>query len=159
MKRFGLAIVGLLMLAGLGFCRPRIFGTITGTVQDSAGRLCPARSSAYRSAGPSVGSHALYGQSRRFFFENLLPGEYLVQVTMPRFAASQKEKIQLESGAGAHVKFTLHKRGRSAEAGGFKRCEANVGYCLDAAQFARGTQSVLRYADSVATPVFGTPCP
>src|SRR5262245_57273581 len=108
--------------------------------------------------GPSVDRMRFTDSRGAFLFENLLPGEYIVQVTMSRFAPSQKERIQLESGAGQTVKFTLItvaevlNRAASRDA----KQASDIVWTLRSAP---GTQSLLRYADSVATPVFGPLAP
>ena len=159
MKKFGLAVVVLLILPVWGFAGPgQGLGTISGTVQDSDGRFMSGALVSVSVSGPSVDRMRFTDSRGGFLFENLLPGEYFVQVTMSRFAASQKERVQLESGGGPTLKFTLItvaevlNRAASRDA----KQASDIVWTL---RSARGTQSVLRYADSVSTPVFGPLAP
>ena len=157
MKRVVFAIVGLLILPAWSFAA-KDFGTITGTVVDSSGRFVSGALVSLAVAGPSVDRMKFTDGRGNFSFENLLPGEYFVQVTMSRFAASGKEKIALESGANAILKFTLMSvaevlnRATSRDA----RQTQEIVWTL---RSARGEQSVLRFTDSVATQTFRTLAP
>src|SRR4030095_1174122 len=105
MRRLTVAIVGLLMLPVWCFAG-KDFATLAGTVQDSTGRFM---SGALVSVTGTTGMDrmALTDIRGAFSFESILPGEYLVQVTMPRFSPTQKEKVRVEAGARVNMKFTL----------------------------------------------------
>jgi hypothetical protein len=156
-KRLVFAIVGLLVLPAWSIAA-RDFGTITGTVQDSAGRFVSGALVSLAVAGPSVDRMKFTDSRGNFSFENLLPGEYFVQVTMTRFAGSGKEKIALESGSNAILKFTLMSvaevlnRATSRDA----RQTQEIVWTL---RSARGEQSVLRFADSISTQLFRSLAP
>lgn len=150
MKRLSVAIVALLFLPAWGFAG-KDFAIITGTVQDSAGRLV---SGALVSvvAGPAGLDRLAFTDGRGgFSFENLVPGEYLVQVTMPRFSPSQKEKIRLEGGGSAAFKFTLMSVAEVLQRAASLDARQDIVWTL---RSSRGTQSVLRFADAPSTPVF-----
>ncbi len=153
MKSLILGIASLLMIPAfvLGAGHP---GTITGTVQDSSGRPIVGALVSMATAGPStVDRMVLTDVHGAFSFENLVTGEYSVQVNMPQFAASNKEKIQLAAGASATLKFNLQtiaevmRRAASRDA----RQSADIVWTL---RSSRGTQSVLRYSDSSSVPIF-----
>ena len=128
-------------------------GTIHGNVVDSAGRPV-AGALVTMVAGPVTLDRMVFTDSRgAFAFENLSPGEYTVQASMTRFAASPREKIFLSPGANAAMKINLQTvsevllRAASRNA----RQSENIVWTL---RSSRGTQSVLRYTDSGVTPVF-----
>ena len=133
MKRFGLAVVVLLILPVWGFAGQGL-GTISGTVQDSDGRLMSGALVSVSVSGPSVDRMALRTVAAVFYLRTSLPGEYFVQVTMSRFAASQKERIQLESGGFAPVKFTLITVAEVLNRAASRDAKQVVGYRLDAAE-------------------------
>jgi len=152
-RRLGLVIVALLVLPTWSFAGKDI-GLITGTVQDSAGRVVVGALVTVVTDGPAEVSRMKFTDSQGgFSFENLATGAYLIQVSMPQFLSSQKERIKLESGANATAKFTLLsvaevlRRAASRDA---KQAQ-DIIWTL---RSARGTQSVLRYSDSPITPIF-----
>ena len=156
MRKLALVVAILAMVPALAFgVGPN--GTISGSVVDSSGRPVAGALVSMATSGPStVDRMVLTDNKGAFSFENLVPGEYSVQVTMPpQFAASNKEKIQLAQGAvtGAVLKFTLQttaevlRRAQSRDA----KQSADIIWTL---RSSRGTQSVLRYADSASAPTF-----
>jgi carboxypeptidase family protein len=158
-KRLVFAIVGLLALPAWSFAA-KDFATITGTVQDSAGRFVAGALVSVSVSGPAVDRMKFTDSRGSFSFENLLPGEYFVQVTMPRYAASGKERVQVEGGGNAIFKFTLMSvaevLNRSTSRDARQRQTQEIVWTL---RSARGEQSVLRYTDSIATPIFRTLAP
>ena len=131
-------------------------GLITGTVQDSLGRSVAGALVSMVTAGPSGVDQLKFTDQRGMFsFDHLVEGQYLVQVTTPRFAASQREKIELKAGASATVKFTLQSVAEVLQRAGSRDAKQtqDIVWTL---RSARGTQSPLRFSDSAATPVFRT---
>jgi len=158
MKRHALGIVALLIAPLWAFAGSQL-GTIQGSVLDSAGRPVVGALVSMATAGPSTGDRMVFTDSKgAFTFEKLVAGEYSVQVTNPRFAASGKEKIQLQTGGSANLKFNLQtiaevlKRYASRDA----TQSEDIVWTL---RSARGTQSVLRYTDSMSIPVFNSLLP
>jgi len=150
MKKLAVAIVGLLMLPVWSFAG-KDFATITGTVQDSTGRFM---SGALVSVTGSSGMDrmALTDLRGAFSFESILPGEHIVQVTMPRFSASQKERVRLEAGGGANFKFILMSVSETLQRSASLDVKEDIVWTL---RSARAAQSVLRFSDSPFDPVFG----
>jgi hypothetical protein len=153
MKRVTFALIALLGLPVWSFAG-KDAAVIAGTVQDAAGRTVAGALVSVVTAGPSGLDRMVFSDSRGgFSFDNLVPGDYLVQVTMPRYFSSQKEKIQLPSGSRATINFTLTsvtdvlRRATSRDA----KQPQDIVLTL---RSARGTQSVLRYSDAPATPIF-----
>ena len=92
MKKLAVAIAIVLMLPAWSFAG-KDMAVINGTVQDSAGRFVSGALVSV-TAGPSgLDRMALTDVRGAFSFDNLLPGVYIVQVTMPRFSPSQREKV------------------------------------------------------------------
>ena len=154
MRRLALAIAVLVMAPALVFgAAPN--GTIAGSVVDSSGRPIAGALVSMATAGPStVDRMVLTDNKGAFSFENLVPGEYSVQVTMPpQFAASNKEKIVLAANATATLKFNLStvaevmRRAQSRDA----KQSADIIWTL---RSSRASQSVLRYSDSRSVPIF-----
>jgi hypothetical protein len=152
MRRLALAILGLLILPVWAYAGKDI-ATVSGTVQDSNGKVVAGALVSMATTEPSGVDRLVFTDSRGVFsFKNLVPGEYSLQVTMPRFAASQ-EKIRLAAGATATVKFTLQSiaevlnRANSPDV----KQSRDIVWTL---RSSRGTQSVLRYADARTTPMF-----
>src|SRR5262245_43431772 len=107
MKRLAVAFVIALMLPVWSFAG-KDMATINGTVQDSAGRFMSGAVVSVTGGPPSgLDRMALTDVRGSFSFENMLPGEYIVQVTMPRFSPSQKEKVRVGANGSATFKFTL----------------------------------------------------
>src|SRR5436190_21436819 len=103
MRKLALAIASVLMIPAFIFAAGK-GGTISGSVMDSSGRPIGGALVSMATAGPSTIDRVVLTDSRgAFSFENLVAGEYLVQVTMTQFAASNKEKIILASGGGASL--------------------------------------------------------
>src|SRR4030095_5253413 len=101
MKKITFAIVGLLLLPAWSFAG-KDFAVITGTVQDTAGRMVAGALVSVVTGGPAGLDRMVLSDGRGgFTFENLVAGDYLVQVTMPHFMASQKEKVKLPPGRRA----------------------------------------------------------
>lgn len=127
------------------------FATITGTVQDSTGRFM---SGALVTVTGSSGMDRLALTDIRgaFSFENILPGEYFVQVNMPRFFSSPKEKVRVGAGGGAQIKFTLMSVAEVLQRSASLDVKEDIVWTL---RSARATQSVLRISDSPFDPVFG----
>jgi len=153
MKKFVLGIVSLLLVPAFVFGAGHT-GTIAGSVLDSSGRPVIGALVSMATAGPSTVDRMVLTDSRGVFsFENLVAGEYSVQVTMPQFSPSNKEKIQLAAGANASLKFNLQtvadvmRRAASRDA----RQSADIVWTL---RSSRGTQSVLRYSDSTSISLF-----
>src|SRR5688572_2223467 len=151
MKQLAVAIVGILLLPVWSFAG-KDFATIIGTVQDSAGRLMTG-ALVNVTAGPAGLDRLAFTDSRgTFTFENLLPGEYLVHVTMPRFSPSRQEKVRLDGGGKAEFKFTLISVAETLQRAASYDAKQDIVWTL---RSSRATQSVLRFTDSPATPVFG----
>ena len=153
MKRLALTTVWLLMLPALSIAGKDL-GVITGVVQDSVGRSVTGALVSMVTTGPSGVDRLKFTDQRGMFsFDNLVPGEYLVQVTTPRFAASQKEKIDLAAGSSAKVKFTLQSVAEVLQRAGSRDAKQtqDIVWTL---RSARGTQSPLRFSDSPSTPIF-----
>lgn len=153
MKRLACAIVGFLLLPAWSFAGKDV-AVISGTVQDSAGRVIAGALVSVVTDGPAGLDRMIFSDSRGVYsFENLVAGDYFIQVTMPHFVGSQKERIQLPSGGSAKVNFTLqsisevHRRASSRDA----KPTEDIVLTL---RSARGTQSVLRFSDSPSTPLF-----
>lgn len=124
---------------------------ITGTVQDSSGKLIAGALVSMATTEPSGVDRMVFTDSRgEFTFGNLVPGEYALQVTMPRFA-SQKEKIRLISGARASVTFTLQTMAEVLHRAASPDVKQDIVWTL---RSSRGTQPVLRFSDSQSTPLF-----
>jgi hypothetical protein len=130
-------------------------GTIGGSVVDSSGRPIAGALVSMATTGPSTVDRMVLTDSRgAFSFENLVAGEYSIQVTMPpQFAASNKEKILLSANASATLKFNLStvaevmRRAQSRDA----KQSADIIWTL---RSSRASQSVLRYSDSRSVPIF-----
>jgi hypothetical protein len=156
-KRLVSAIACLLLLPAWSLAAKDL-STISGTVQDSSGRFVAGALVTMTVVGPATDRMKFTDSRGNFSFENLLPGEYFVQVTMSRYAGSGKERIQLVSGANANLRFTLQtvaevlNRANSRDA----RASQEIVWTL---RSARGEQSVLRYSDSISTPIFHTLAP
>lgn len=152
MKRLALVILALLIAPAWSYAGN--IGTISGTVQDSVGKVVAGALVSMATAEPSGVDRLVFTDSRgSFSFGNLVPGEYSLQVTMPRFAASQKERIHLIAGASATVKFTLQSITEVLN----RASSPNVKTAHDIVwtlRSSRGTQSVLRYSDAATTPIF-----
>src|SRR5688572_701502 len=106
MKQLAVAIVAILLLPVWSFAG-KDFATVTGAGQDSGGRLMTGACVNVTAAREGLDRLAFTESRGVFTFENLLPGEYLVYVTMPRFSPSHKEKVRLEGGGKAAFTFTL----------------------------------------------------
>lgn len=153
MRKLALGIVSLLLIPAFVFAAGRA-GTIAGSVLDSSGRPVVGAFVGMVTAGPSTIDRVVLTDNRgAFSFENLVAGEYTIQVTMPQFSPSNKEKIQLANGASASLKFNLQtvaevlRRAQSRDA----RQSSDIVWTL---RSSRGTQSVLRYSDSHSVPIF-----
>ena len=153
MRKLALAIASLLMIPAFVFAEGKP-GTISGNVMDSSGRPVSGALVSMATTGPSTIDRVILSDSRgAFSFENLVAGEYLVQVTMTQFAASNKEKIILATGGSASLKFNLQtvaevlRRAQSRDA----RQSADIVWTL---RSSRRTQSVLRYSDSSSFPIY-----
>jgi len=154
MKRITFAIVGLLLLPAWVFAG-KDFAVITGTVQDASGRMVTGALVSVVTAGPTGLDQMVFSDSRgNFTFENLVPGEYLVQVTMPHFVATQKEKIKLPSGSKATMSFTLQTVSEVMRRAVSRDAKAQAQDIVLTLRSARGTQSVLRFSDAPSTPIF-----
>jgi hypothetical protein len=102
----------------------------------------------------------VFSDSRgNFVFENLVPGEYLVQVTMPHFVATQKEKVKLPSGSKATMNFTLQTVSDVMRRTASRDVKPQAQDIVLTLRSSRGTQSVLRFSDSPSTPIFRTLMP
>jgi hypothetical protein len=152
MRKLGLGIATLLMIPAIVFAAGRA-GAIGGSVIDSSGRPVVGALVSMATVGPSTIDRVVLTDTRgAFSFENLVAGEYLVQVTMPQFAPSNKEKIILATGGSASLKFNLQtvaevlRRAQSRDAR-----KSDIVWTL---RSSRGTQSVLRYSDSGPVPIF-----
>lgn len=132
----------------------RDVGTISGTVQDSAGRFVVGALVSMVTDVPSALDGIKLTDSRgAFSFDNLVPGEFLIQVSKPGFAPSQKEKIQLKAGdhsSRVYVLQRLEEVLNRATSPNIKRTH-DIVWTL---RSSRGTQSILRYTDSASTPIF-----
>jgi hypothetical protein len=155
MKRLVLGIVCLLLLPAWSFSAAQA-GTIRGSVVDSSGRPIVGAVVQMSTVAPATIDRMVLSDDRGgFAFENLVSGEYLVHVSKPLFAASQKEKIILESGVNSSASLRFHlqtveevrRRAASRDA----KKSADIIWTLRAS---RGTQSVLKYSDSPSVPVF-----
>jgi len=153
MKRLAVACVIVLMLPVWSFAG-KDFATITGTVQDPSGRFMSGALVSIVTAG-SVGIDrmALTDIRGAFSIESVVPGEYVVQVNMPRFLGSQKERIRLEAGGGANFKFTLMSVAETLQRSASLDAKEDIVWTL---RSARATQSVLRFSDPALEPVFGS---
>lgn len=153
MRKLVLGIVCLLMIPALALGAGRL-GTISGSVLDSSGRPVVGAFVNMVATGPATVDRMILTDSKgAFSFENLVAGEYLVQVTMPRFAASNKERIQLANGGSATLRFnlqTVEEVARRAASRDAKQSQ-DIIWTL---RSSRGTQSVLRYTDVDATPLY-----
>jgi Carboxypeptidase regulatory-like domain len=159
-KRLALAILGLLILPAWSVAGPgKDNSSVSGTVQDSTGKFVVGALVSMATNGPSGVDRMVFTDSRGSFgFDNLVPGDYSLQVTMPRFAASQKEKIHLIPGATASVKFTLQSITEvlhRASSPDVKQAQ-DIVWTL---RTSRGTQPVLRFSDSDSTPIFAALSP
>jgi hypothetical protein len=151
-KRLALATLALLILPAWASAG-KDNSSITGTVQDTAGRVVVGALVSMTAAGPSEVNRLVFTDSSgSFSFDNLVPGDYSLQVTLPRFATSQ-EKIRLIKGATAKVQFhlqsiteVLHR----ASSPDVKQAQEIV-WTL---RSSRATQPVLRYSDSQVAPIF-----
>src|SRR5688572_29088454 len=150
MKRLAVAIIGLLLMPAWSFAGSN-FATISGTVQDSAGRLMGGALVSVTHGPAEIDRLAFTDIRGSFSFENLSPGEYLVQVTMPRFSASNKERVRLEPGGSAKFRFTLVSVSETLQRHASFDAKQDIAWTL---RSSRGGQSVLRYSDSETTPVF-----
>ena len=150
MKHVAVAIVVLLLLPAWGFAG-KDFAAVSGTVQDSAGRLMGGALVTVTAGHAGLDRMAFTDIRGSFAFDNLLPGEYIVQVTMPRFSASQREKVRLEGGGSARFKFTLISVAETLQRAASFDVKEDIAWTL---RSSRGAQSVLRYADSETTPGF-----
>lgn len=154
MRRLVLVIAALLAVPAWSFGKD--IGSITGTVQDSAGRVVVGALVTLITDGPAEVNRMKFTDSQGgFYFENLAIGAYLVQVSMPQFLSSQKERIKLETGATATAKFTLFSVAevlRRAVSRDAKQAQ-DIVWTL---RSSRGTQSVLRFSDSPAPPILHT---
>jgi hypothetical protein len=155
MKRLTLGIVCLLLIPAWSSGAAQT-GTIKGSVVDSSGRPIVGAVVQMATVAPATIDRMVLSDDRGgFAFESLVSGEYLVHVTKPLFAASQKEKIVLETGtnSAASLRFhlqTVEEVGRRAASRDAKRSD-DILWVLRAS---RGTQSVLKYSDSPSLPVF-----
>jgi hypothetical protein len=161
MRRATFAIIALLCLPAWSYAGGKDNAVIAGTVQDSAGRTLAGALVSLVTAEPTGLDRLVLSDSRgAFSFENLVPGDYLIQVMMPHFVASDKEKVRLPAGSKALVSFTMQsitevmRRAASRDA---KQSQAQD--IVLTLRSARGSQSVLRFSDSPATPVFQTLSP
>ena len=155
MKRLAVAVIGLLLLPAWGFAG-KDHATISGTVQDSAGRLMGGALVSITAGSAGVDRMAFTDIRGSFSFENLSPGEYFVQITMPRFSASQRERVRVEAGGSARFQFTLMSVAETLQRAASYDVKQDIAWTL---RSSRGTQSVLRYADSETTPIFGNLMP
>ena len=156
MKRITFAIVGLLMLPVWGFAGKDI-AVISGTVQDSAGRMLAGALVSVVTAVPSGVDRLVLSDSRgAFTFENLVAGDYFVQVTMPHFVASQKEKLRIPAGSRVTISFTLQTVSDMLRRTASRDAKQQAQDIVLTLRSSRGTQSVLRYSDSPSTPIFNT---
>jgi hypothetical protein len=159
MKRLAVAVVAVLLLPVWSFAGKDL-STINGTVQDSTGRFMSGALVSVTAGGPttvteggptSLDRMALTDVRGAFSFENVMPGEYIVQVAMPRFYPS-KERIRVEAGGGATFRFALVSVAEVLQRSAALDVKQDIVWTL---RSARTTQSVLRISASPATPVFG----
>jgi hypothetical protein len=151
MKRLAFAVVGLLMLPAWSFAGKDV-AQISGTVQDSAGRVMGGALVSVTAGREGLDCMAFTDIRGAFLFENLSPGEYYVQVTMPRFSSSQKERVRLDANGKAVFKFTLVSVAEVLQRASSLDVKQDIAWTL---RSSRGAQSVLRYSDSETAPVFG----
>jgi hypothetical protein len=86
------------------------FGTIQGTVRDTGGKPVAGALVVVAHAGAlnTQNRAALTDLNGLFSVENLLAGEYLMQVSMRRFLASPKERVQITPGSTETRSINLH---------------------------------------------------
>jgi Carboxypeptidase regulatory-like domain len=129
------------------------FSTISGTVQDSAGRTMSGALVVVTASRDGIDRLAFTDLRGAFSFENVPLGEYFVQVTMPRFSPSNKERVRLEPGnTGVTFKFTLMSVAEVLQRSASLDARQEIVWTL---RSARTIQSVLRISDSPATDIFG----
>jgi len=157
MKRLTFAIIVLLSLPVWSFAG-KDAAVIAGTVQDSMGRTIAGALVSVVTAGPAGLDRLVFSDSRgNFSFDNLVPGDYLIQVQMPHFVSSDKEKVRLPAGSKAMMNVTLlsvsevMRRVASRDA---KTTQAQD--IILTLRSSRGSQSVLRFSDSPTPPIFHT---
>src|SRR5678815_4853644 len=160
MKRLTFAIIVLLSLPVWSFAG-KDAAVIAGTVQDSMGRTIAGALVSVVTAGPAGLDRLVFSDSRgNFSFDNLVPGDYLIQVQMPHFVSSDKEKVRLPAGSKAMMNVTLlsvsevMRRVASRDA---KTTQAHD--IILTLRSSRGSQSVLRFSDSPTPPIFRTLMP
>ena len=152
MKKLTLTIVGLLMFPAWSFAAKDI-GAITGTVQDSAGRYVVGALVSMVTAGPAALDSVKLTDSRgSFSFDNLVAGEFLIQVTKPGFATS-KERIQLKSGDNMSRALVLRRIEEVLDRAISPNARRTQDIVLTL-RSSRGTQSILRFSDCASTPIF-----
>jgi vitamin B12 transporter len=94
----------VLLLANLTYGQS--YGTITGTVADENGsKISGASLTARARTGLQINSSA--DAQGNFAFRNLPPGQYLLEVHAPGFAAFVSEEIALDRGQSKHVALAL----------------------------------------------------
>jgi hypothetical protein len=151
MKKLAVVIAVVLMFPAWSFAG-KDMAAINGTVQDSAGRFVSGALVSV-TAGPSgLDRMALTDVRGAFSFDNLLPGVYIVQVTMPRFSPSQREKVHVESNGSATFRFTLMSVAEVLQRSAALDVKQDIVWTL---RSARATQSVLRLTESPVEPIFG----
>jgi hypothetical protein len=130
------------------------FGTIHGSVRDSGGRGVSGALVVIAPAVPSsIGRVALTDPYGAFTVERLTAGDYVVQASRARFFPSEKERVQLGSGAIERVSMSLQTAldvVRKAVSLDAKDAREVVPWTLRAS---RSTQPVLRFSDDHSGPV------
>src|ERR1051326_6130907 len=107
----------LLILAGLfafGIASGQTLGGITGVVTDPSGAVIPNASVMVTNTATNVARSTTTNTDGLYFFPDLVPGTYNVQVTAGGFDTVVKQNIVLQVQQTARIDFTL-KGGQSTE--------------------------------------------
>jgi hypothetical protein len=140
-------VLGLLLLPGLVTAGNNL-GTIQGSVRDTGGRPVAGALVVVATPGPASSYRMVFTDTNGgYSIENLLAGEYLVQVHMRRFVASQKEKVQL--AAGATYTHTVNLQ----TAGEIMRKADPLNDIVWTLRSSRSTQPALRFVDTDSQPI------
>jgi carboxypeptidase family protein len=94
--KYSVAVPIALLFAGVTFAQST-FGTILGTVRDSAENVLPNAAISLTNAGTSAIRTAAADSVGNFSFSNLEPGNYALAVDAPGFQKTQVESLNLQA--------------------------------------------------------------
>jgi hypothetical protein len=84
-----------------------IFATVVGTVTDSSSAAVPGASVTVTNVGTNEKRQFLSNRAGQYEINNLFPGVYTLEVTMPGFTAYRTEGIQLAANENARIDAVL----------------------------------------------------